>query len=69
MRALTTDNDDEITACLTTLKSTTAGTNFMHESFFQNDPTDYTRAWFAWANTFFGELVLDLLDRKPHLLE
>ncbi|HUE20098.1 MAG TPA: glycoside hydrolase family 125 protein [Bryobacteraceae bacterium] len=67
-RALTTRDEKEIAACLATLKGTHAGTGFMHESFFRNDPTRYTRKWFAWANTLFGELILHILDAHPSLL-
>ncbi len=69
MRALTSTNDREIAACLRTLRNTTAGTNFMHESFNVNDPSDYTRAWFAWANTLFGELLLRIDAERPWLLK
>jgi meiotically up-regulated gene 157 (Mug157) protein len=41
----------------------------MHESFNQDDPSKFTRAWFAWANTLFGELLLKLADQKPSLLK
>ncbi len=68
MRALTSDNDAEILACLTELKATTAGTGFMHEAFHKDDPGKYTRSWFAWANTLFGELILDITARKPKLI-
>lgn len=68
MRALTSDNDAEISQCLAWLKTTTAGTGFMHEAFNKDDPSNFTRPWFAWANTLFGELILDLANRKPHLL-
>ena len=34
----------------------------MHESFHKDDPTRFTRPWFAWANTLFGELILKLID-------
>ena len=67
-RALTSDNDPEIAMCLKTLAATTAGTGFMHEAFNKDDPADFTRPWFAWANTLFGELILDIAARKPHLL-
>ena len=39
------------------LQKTHAGTGFMHESFHKDDPKKFTRSWFAWANTLFGELL------------
>jgi meiotically up-regulated gene 157 (Mug157) protein len=33
----------------------------MHESFQKDDPSNYTRSWFAWANTLMGELVFESL--------
>jgi len=68
MRALTSDDEVEITASINTLKATTADTGFMHESFHKDDPTKFTRPWFAWANTLFGELVLDITRRKSKLM-
>jgi len=68
MRALTSTDDAEILHCLRTLKATHAGTGFMHESFHQDDPTNFTRAWFAWANTLFGELIVTLHRERPQLL-
>jgi len=68
MRGLTSEDDAEIAWCLRTLKETHGGTGFMHESFHQNDPNRFTRAWFAWANTLFGELVLKVHRERPHLL-
>jgi meiotically up-regulated gene 157 (Mug157) protein len=68
MQALTSTSDDEIAACLRALKTTHAGTGFMHESFDKDDPSKYSRSWFAWANTLFGELILTLYRERPHLL-
>lgn len=68
MQALTSTSDTEITTVLSTLKRTHAGTGFMHESFHKDDPSDFTRAWFAWANTLFGELILTILDERPQLV-
>jgi uncharacterized protein len=68
MQALTSSDDAEILGCLSTLASTDAGTGFMHESFHQDDATRYTRPWFAWANSLFGELILQLAATRPHLL-
>lgn len=68
MQALTSTSDEEIAGVLGTLKRTHAGTGFMHESFHKDDPADYTRAWFAWANTLFGELVLTVLTERPQIL-
>jgi uncharacterized protein len=69
MRALTSSNDTEIKKCIETLQKTHAGKGFMHESFHKEDPTKYTRDWFAWANTIFGELIMELYSKKPVLLK
>lgn len=66
--ALTSNSDTEIRQSLTMLKAAAAATGFMHESYFKNDSSRFTRAWFAWANTLFGELVGNLARTKPHLL-
>lgn len=68
MRALTSTDDREIMQCLTWLRNTTNDTNFMHESFNADNPAQFTRPWFAWANTLFGELILRLAQSRPALL-
>lgn len=68
VRGLTSHNDAEIKKCLTTLQQTHAGTGFIHESFNKNDANNFTRKWFAWANTLFGEFVLKVYKEKPYLL-
>ena len=40
----------------------------MHESFDKDDAAKFTRSWFAWANTLFGELVVKLAAERPELL-
>ncbi len=62
MRAFTSTDDTEIRDCLCQLVTTDAGTGFMHESFSRHDAADFTRAWFAWQNTLFGELILKLVN-------
>ena len=65
---LTATTDQEIRQCLDTLQHTHAGTGFMHEAFNMDDPKKFTRSWFAWANTIFGELVLKTYRERPQLL-
>ena len=60
MQAFTSTDDAEIRDCIRTLISIDAGTGFMHEGVWKDDPAKFTRSWFAWANTLFGELILDL---------
>lgn len=62
MKAFTATSDDEIAACLRQLLATDASTGFIHESFDVNNPDNFTRPWFAWQNTLFGELILHLID-------
>jgi len=59
--AMTSSNDAEIATCMKTLVATDADTGFIHETFHKDDPKNFTRSWFAWANTLFGELVLKLV--------
>ena len=40
----------------------------MHESFHKDDPNKFTRSWFAWANTMFGELILKVYAERRQLL-
>lgn len=68
LRAMTSTDDQEILQCLRMLKRTHAGTGFMHEAFDMDDPADFTRKWFAWANTLFGELIVKLYHERPALL-
>ena len=42
--------------------NTDAGSGFKHESFHKDNPDKFTRSWFAWANTLFGELIVHLID-------
>jgi meiotically up-regulated gene 157 (Mug157) protein len=53
---------------LRTLRDSTDGTGFIHESYSKDDPKIYTRAWFAWANTLFGELLAKLATTRPDSL-
>lgn len=69
MQALTAVDDGEILQCLRLLKATHAGTGFMHESFDPRNPAKFSRPWFAWANTLFGELIVTLSRERRHLLE
>lgn len=69
MKAMTSTNADEIRECLQMLKTTHAGTGFIHESFHKDDPANFTRKWFAWANTLFGELIIKVHEEHPELLK
>lgn len=62
MKAFTSDDDEEIRQCVCQLMTTDAGTGFMHESFHKDNSEVFTREWFAWQNTLFGELILKIID-------
>ena len=62
MRAFTAQSDKEIKKCVEMLMNTDANTEFMHESFHKDNADDFTREWFAWQNSLFGELIVHLID-------
>lgn len=62
MQALTSVDSKEIMDCLQMLADTHDNTNFMHESFNPDNPSVYSRPWFAWANTLFAEMLESLMS-------
>lgn len=67
-KGLTSKDDAEIRYCIETLQKTHGDTGFMHESFHKNNPKKFTRSWFAWTNTIFGEFLWKTYKERPHLL-
>jgi uncharacterized protein len=68
IQGITSNQDQEIKKCIETLRKTHGGTGFMHESFHKNDSRKFTRSWFAWANTLFGEFLWKVHQERPRLL-
>ncbi|WP_339187370.1 glycoside hydrolase family 125 protein [Paenibacillus sp. FSL P2-0121] len=58
MQGMTSTRFEEQEALLHLLEKTDAGTGFMHEGFHVDNPDEFTRPWFSWANMMFCELVL-----------
>ena len=67
--ALTSNSEIEIKRMIAMLKSSATATGFMHESYNKDDSAIFTRAWFAWANTLFGELIGQTTQQRPYLLK
>ena len=62
MRAFTSTDDKEIKMCIEMIMNTDAGTGFIHESFHKDNAENFTREWFAWQNSLFGELIIHLVN-------
>lgn len=60
VQGMTTDDTGEQAMLLNALMRTHADCFCMHESFDPNDPHQFTREWFAWANSMFGEFIYRL---------
>ena len=65
IQGITSDNYSEKLDLLETLMRVDAGTGLMHEGFHKDDCTQFTRPWFAWANSMFAEFVIDLAGIAP----
>jgi uncharacterized protein len=63
IQGMTTTSEAEKAEILSYFKQTDGGTNFMHEGFNADCPEEFTRDWFAWANTMFSEFVLSLTGK------
>ena len=67
LRALTSDEDQEIMDNLNLVRNASR-LGLIHESISVVQISSYTRSWFAWANALFGEVILDVAARRPHLI-
>ncbi|KAL8656943.1 MAG: hypothetical protein Q9226_002414 [Calogaya cf. arnoldii] len=67
VQAMTSDDDEEIIDALHDVRDSSR-LGLIHESIHVERITDYTRSWFAWANSVFAQTIIDVAARKPHLL-
>ena len=64
MQGLTSTDKTEQEQLIKMLLGSTADTGYMHESFDSDQPERFTRSWFAWANSLFGEFIYEWLVHK-----
>ena len=67
IQGITAQDEAEREEMIRMIEETDAGTGLMHEAVNIDDPTDYTRPWFSWANSVFCELVLECCDIRVQL--
>ncbi|MBQ8752917.1 MAG: glycoside hydrolase family 125 protein [Clostridia bacterium] len=60
IQGLTSCDEAEKQYLLDVFEKTDAGTNAVHEGFHKDDPTQFTRPWFSWANAVYSEFILSL---------
>ena len=68
VRALTSTDPALLRSSLAMLRGSQGGTGFIHEGVDIDDPTKFTRDWFAWANGLFGELIVHVAATRPQVL-
>ncbi|KAK2808040.1 hypothetical protein FQN50_005122 [Emmonsiellopsis sp. PD_5] len=67
VRARTSNSDAEITESINMVRDSSL-LGLIHESVNVNAVSEYTRSWFAWANSVFAQTILELAEKKPHLI-
>ncbi|MCJ1328648.1 hypothetical protein MMC10_005325 [Thelotrema lepadinum] len=67
VQAMTSDDDHEIMESINVVANSSI-LGLIHESVNVQHAHDYTRSWFAWANSVFAQTILDIAARKPYLL-
>ena len=68
MQGLTSIDKEEKENCLKMLIESAGDKYFMHESYDIDDVNKFTREWFAWANSFFGVFIDNLIETNPELI-
>lgn len=59
IEGLTAVTKEEQFQIIKKMAATDGGTDMMHEGFHVDDPSQFTRDWFSWANAMFCELILE----------
>ncbi|KAH8429453.1 glycoside hydrolase family 125 protein [Aspergillus melleus] len=67
IQAMTSDSDAEITESINLVRNSSL-LGLVHESINVNNIKDYSRPWFAWANSVFAQTILKVAAERPHLL-
>ncbi|WP_062354019.1 glycoside hydrolase family 125 protein [Bacillus kwashiorkori] len=62
IQGMTANTDAEKARIQELFKETDADTNLMHEGFHVDDPHQFTRPWFSWANSMFSEFLLSQMN-------
>ncbi len=60
IEGMTTTDEDEIKRIFNQFITTDANTNMMHEGINVDNPNEFTRPWFSWANAMFAEFILEI---------
>lgn len=63
MQAITSKDSLEINQLIEMIIQTDDGRKCMHESFNSDDPHNFTRSWFAWADSLFAELIIKVAGK------
>lgn len=67
VQAQTSDSDAEIAKCINMVRDSSR-LGLVHESIDVNNIHEYTRPWFAWANSVFAQTVLKIAAERPHII-
>lgn len=67
VQAMTSDSDSEIVEAINLVRDSSL-LGLVHESINVNDVKQYTRPWFAWANSVFSQTILKIAATKPYLI-
>lgn len=63
MQCLTTDDEKVINKNIEMLMNSDAQTDMMHEGIQKDNAEEFTRSWFAWANSLFSLMILQKSDK------
>lgn len=64
MQGITTKDKNEVKELLNTIIRCDGDTNYMHEGFNKDNPKEFTRDWFAWANSLFADFIYKKLIKE-----